>query len=136
MGSLRRMSITIDEELAEMFERLLKRKGYSNRSEAVRDLVRRALVEQQWEEGQKTTVGTLTIVYDHGRPELARRLLEAGHEAHNMVMATMHVHLDETYCLEVMALKGKASKVRKYADQALGAKGVKHGDLVMTTMGL
>ena len=135
MAKLQRISMTIEEDLAEEFDRWLKRKRYSNRSEAIRDLVRKALVEQHWEEGLKPTVGTLTIVYDHGKRELAQRLLEVGHEHHHMVLSTMHVHLDDTHCLEVMVLKGKAAAVRKFADYALGAKGVKHGDLVMTTTG-
>jgi CopG family nickel-responsive transcriptional regulator len=135
MSKLQRISITIEAKLAERFDRLLGEKGYSNRSEAVRDLIRKALVEHEWETGGEPAVGTLTLVYDHSRPELARRLLELGHSQHGLVVSTMHVHLDQDHCLEVMALQGEPSTIKKFANHALGAKGVKHGDLVMTTMG-
>jgi CopG family nickel-responsive transcriptional regulator len=135
MSKLQRISITIEQALARKFDGLLADKGYSNRSEAVRDLIRKALVENEWESGGQTAVGTLTIVYDHSRPELARRLLKLGHAQHDLVISTMHVHLDTDHCLEVMALKGKPAAIKKFTNHALGAKGVKHGDLVMTTTG-
>jgi len=136
MSELQRISMTIENELAEQFDALLKKKGYSNRSEAIRDLIRRELVSKQWEADDTNSVGTLTIVYDHSKPDLARRLLKHGHKEHSLVKATLHIHLDHDNCLEVMALQGRARDVKKFSEIALGAKGVKHGKLVMTTMGL
>ena len=135
MSELQRISITIEAELAAQFDKLLHKKGYSNRSEAIRDLIRKDLVAQQWEDDNEETVGILTIVYDHSKPELAKRLLKHGHEEHSLVQATLHIHLDRDNCLEVMALKGRTQDVKSFSDRALGAKGVKHGQLVMTTMG-
>ncbi len=135
MSELQRISITIEKALSEKFDELIERKGYSNRSEAVRDLIRKELVAQQWEDGNRNTVGTLTMVYDHSRPELARRLLKHGHDEHDLVKATLHIHLDHDNCLEVMALQGRSKEVRRFSEYALGSKGVKHGQLVMTTMG-
>jgi len=135
MSDLQRISITIEQSLTDQFDGLLARKGYATRSEAVRDLIRKALVEDQWQQDDAETVGTLTVVYDHTKPEVSQQFIHAGHEQPGLVLATLHIHMTHENCLEVMALKGKSSQVRHFADMALSAKGVKHGDLVMTTMG-
>ena len=129
---LERVSLAIDRSLLRRFDRLLGRRGLGNRSEAVRDLIRRRLVE---EEGMTRgeAVGSLTLVYDHEQRELSERLVAAGHHHHARVLSTMHVHLDETLCLEVMALRGKPADMRHFADHLIGLKGVKHGQLVMSS---
>jgi len=117
------------------FDQLIERKGYVNRSEAIRDLVRAALVEDQWERGDEETVGTVTIVYDHHTRDLADKLTEHQHSHHDAIISALHVHLDHHNCLEVVVVRGTADQVRRLADEMIGTKGVKHGKLAMTTTG-
>lgn len=135
MGDLVRFGISMDQQLLEDFDRLIERKGYVNRSEAIRDLVRSALVEEKWEAGDEETVGTVTLVYNHHVRDLSDKLTEQQHSHHNEIVSALHVHLDAHNCLEVLVVRGKASDVKKIADELLGVKGVKHGKLVMTTTG-
>jgi CopG family nickel-responsive transcriptional regulator len=129
---LERVSLAIEKELLSRFDALLKRGNLGNRSEAMRDLMRRRLVEDEvGEEGE--VVGTLTLVYDHGQRELTDRLVEAGHHHHARVLSTLHVHLDDQLCLEVQALRGTHLELRHLADHVLGFKGVKHGQLVVSS---
>lgn len=135
MGELVRFGISIDQQLLEHFDRLIEQKGYVNRSEAIRDLVRSALVEDKWEAGDEETVGTVTLVYNHHVRDLSDKLTEQQHLHYNEIISALHVHLDAHNCLEVLVVRGKAREVKKIADELLGVKGVKHGKLVMTTTG-
>lgn len=135
MSEIVRFGVSIDAGLLVSFDRLIEQKGYGNRSEAIRDLVRSSLVEQQWEAGDAETVGTVTLVYDHHVGELAEKLTELQHAHHNEIISALHVHLDAHNCLEVLVVKGRARNVQKIADTLIGVKGVKHGKLVMTTTG-
>jgi CopG family nickel-responsive transcriptional regulator len=130
--TLERVSLAIDSELLRRFDALLERRNLGNRSEAMRDLMRRRLVEEEAEGGDEV-VGTLTLVYDHGQRELSDRLVEAGHHEHARVLSTLHVHLDDRMCLEVQALRGRPSELRHLAGHVLGLKGVKHGQLVVSS---
>jgi CopG family transcriptional regulator, nickel-responsive regulator len=130
---LQRVSLAIDEGLLSRFDRLLRRAGLGNRSEAMRDLIRRRLVEQETLEDRGEAVASLTLVYDHAQRELSDRLVATGHDHHARVLSTLHVHLDERMCLEVMALRGQAAALRRFADKLIGLKGVKHGRLVMSS---
>jgi CopG family nickel-responsive transcriptional regulator len=129
---LERISIAVEEDLLLRFDALLERRQLGNRSEAVRDLIRRRLVEEE-AGGDREVVGTLTLVYDHGQRELTDRLVEAGHRHHARVLSTLHVHLDDRLCLEVQALRGTPAELRHLADHVLGLKGVKHGQLVVSS---
>jgi CopG family nickel-responsive transcriptional regulator len=133
MSSLIRTGISLERELLEKFDLLIKRKGYGNRSEAIRDLVRDHFVEEDIA-SNKVVVATLTLVYDHHQPKLSEQLIEAQHDYKGQVLATTHVHLDHRNCLEVIILKGRGTDVKKFADQLLSLKGVKHGKLVLTTV--
>ncbi len=135
MDELFRFGVSISAQLLSQFDHLIGQKGYVNRSEAIRDLIRKHLVEHEWEQGDKETIGTLTIVYNHHVRELSDRLDHLQHKHYNNVTATMHVHLDEHNCLEVMILRGKPAEIRSLADHILGVKGVKHGKFVMTSLG-
>jgi len=135
MADLTRFGISIDERLLEKFDSLIAEKGYANRSEAIRDLIRGALVEEQWARGDEETVGTVTLVYDHHTRELSDKLTEHQHSHHDAIISALHVHLDAHHCLEVVVVKGTAAKVRRLADELIGTKGVKHGKLAMTTTG-
>jgi len=135
MGETVRFGISIDSGLLERFDTVVEGKGYVNRSEAIRDLIRDALVEQSWEAGEEETVGTLTLVYDHHVRDLSDRLTDIQHDHHDRIISTLHVHLDHHNCLEVLIVRGKAGQIKAIADSMIGVKGVKHGKLVMTTTG-
>jgi CopG family transcriptional regulator, nickel-responsive regulator len=130
---LERISLAIEKPLLARFDRWLCKRGLTNRSEAVRDLVRARLVEDESTAGDAEAVASLTLIYDHEQRELSDRLVDAGHHHHARVLSTMHVHLDERLCLEVLALRGKATELRHLADHLLGLKGVKHGRLVISS---
>jgi CopG family nickel-responsive transcriptional regulator len=135
MSELSRIGVAIDSELLEKFDRLIGKRGYTNRSEAFRDLIRDELVEQTWESPDAAVVGTVTLVYDHHVRMLSDRLMDLQHEFHRAILSTLHVHLDPDNCLEVLVVRGKASAVRKIAGALISTKGVKHGRLTITTSG-
>ena len=135
MGKLTRFGVSLDEELLEPFDALCAVKGYSNRSEAIRDLIRKALVAEEWHQADGQGAGTLTLVSDHHKNDLARRLTQMQHDEHDIIIATLHVHLDHHNCLEVLILKGEAARVRALADKLISCKGVKHGTFSGTTTG-
>jgi CopG family nickel-responsive transcriptional regulator len=134
MKHLVRFGVSLDRRLLDDFDRLIERRKYTNRSEAIRDLIRGDLVEQEWDQN-KETIGTITFVYDHHVPDLSRKLTHIQHDFQGHIMAGMHVHLDHDHCLEVLVAKGKGAAIRKVADALLSVKGVKHGKLTMTTTG-
>jgi CopG family nickel-responsive transcriptional regulator len=135
MTDLARFGVSIDERLLKRFDQLIAEKGYGNRSEAIRDLIRNALVEDQWTRGDEETVGTVTLVYNHHTRDLSDKLTEHQHSHHDAIVSTLHVHLDAHNCLEVVVVKGKANQVKRMADELIGTKGVKHGKLVTSTTG-
>ena len=136
MGSLARFSVAMDEDLLARFDDLVARRGTAvNRSEAVRDLVRDALVDAEWEDSSEDIVGTVTMVFDHHTSDLSDKLDSLQHAHHEHIISSMHVHLDAHNCLEVIVVKGTSAQVRAIADGLLGTKGVKHGKLVSTTAG-
>ena len=134
-SSLQRFGVSMEGDLLDAFDELIERKGYANRSEAIRDLVRASLVEADWSDPQKPAVGALCMVYDHHQPDLAARLTGLQHEYADRVVSTMHVHLDAHDCLEVIVLRGRAAELRELADRIIATRGVKHGKLMVTTAG-
>lgn len=135
MSGVVRFGVAMEERLLRKFDHLIIKKGYKNRSEALRDLVRNNLVDEEWKIAKRDTVGTITIVYSHHFRELSDKLTELQHHYHAEIISCMHVHLDMHNCLEVLAVKGKCDKIKKIADIVIATKGVKHGKLVMTTTG-
>jgi CopG family nickel-responsive transcriptional regulator len=135
MGELSRIGVAIDSDLLARFDDLIGRRGYTNRSEAFRDLIRDELVEEAWESPERKVVGTVSIVYDHHVRQLSDRLTDLQHEFFHHVLSTLHVHLDHDHCLEVLVVRGKAAEVKKLADTLIATKGVKHGRLTITTSG-
>jgi CopG family nickel-responsive transcriptional regulator len=135
MSDLSRIGVAIDATLLAQFDELIARRGYTNRSEAFRDLIRDQLIEKTAERPDSIVVGTVTLVYDHHVRLLPERLNEMQHQAFHNVLSTLHVHLDHDHCLEVMVLKGKSSTVRKMAAALISTKGVQHGRLTITTTG-
>jgi CopG family transcriptional regulator, nickel-responsive regulator len=130
-----RFGISLDEILLKGFDDLIRKKGYSNRSEAIRDLIRDALVMEEWEGTTGETVGTITIVYSHEKRELLDLLTRLQHLHHDLIISSMHIHLDKHNCLELIAVKGKGEDIKRIADRLIGSKGVKHGKLTLTTTG-
>lgn len=135
MANLVRFGVSMDDALAARFDRLMKQRGYRNRSEAIRDMVRRELVRRQWEDPDAEAVGTVTLVYDHHVRELSKRLIAMQHEHHELVVSTSHVHLTHEHCLEVLVVRGRARDVQHLADQLIASRGVLHGELVATATG-
>lgn len=135
MGQLSRIGVAIDSDLLKKFDILIASRGYTNRSEAFRDLIRDDLVEQAWQTPDSPVVGTVTLVYDHHVRLLNEKLTDLQHEHFEQILSTLHVHMDHDNCLEVLVVKGKASAVRKLADSLISTKGVKHGRLTITGSG-
>jgi len=130
-----RFGVSMEKSLLKSFDELILRKGYTNRSEAVRDLIRDRLVEEEWRGGEKEMIGTITLVYNHHTRGLSDTLTDLQHHFHELIISTMHLHLDEENCLEVLAVKGRADKIKAVADKLISVRGVKHGKLTMTTTG-
>lgn len=127
--------MAIDSDLLKKFDDMIAGRGYTNRSEAFRDLIRDAMIEQKAERPESVVVGTVTLVYDHHVRRLSEKLTDMQHEHYHSVLSTLHVHLDHDHCLEVVVIKGKSSAVRRMADALISAKGVKHGRLTITSSG-
>lgn len=130
--AIERVGVAFEPELLRDFDIMIRRKGYASRSEAVRDLVRRSIIESAVKDENSDVIGTLTIVYDHDAPGVTDRLLELQHHHHDEIMTTTHIHLDEDKCLEVLIVRGRSRAVRTLADNIKALKGVKHGELVVT----
>lgn len=134
-AGLIRFGVSIEKKLLDLFDRLISKRGYRNRSEAIRDLIRDKLVEEEWAGGTREVVGTLTLIYDHHTRELQARMTELQHTYHAHVISTLHVHLDHHNCLEVLVVRGRPREIRALSDGLLSLKGVKHGRLAATTSG-
>ncbi len=135
MSHLVRFGVSMDAELLSAFDHLIERKGYANRSEALRDLAREAVVSARWADKVEPTVAALCLVYDHHLHELSAKLTSLQHDFKHDIASTLHVHLDHRYCLEVIILRGPAGDVQAFADRIIALRGVKHGKLVMTATG-
>lgn len=130
-----RFSATIEAGLLARFDQFLGRHGYENRSEAVRDLIRKALVTDEWQSGKADVMGVITLVYDHHQPNLLNRITEIQHDSQASIISTTHVHMDHHNCLEIIIVKGKPARVRGLADSLTTLKGVKNGSLSAATTG-
>jgi len=133
---LERIGISLEEDLLAQFDRLIAEKGYVNRSEAIRDLIRDSLVQREWAEGgREEKVAVVTLVYDHDSASLAQKLAHIQHENHRAVVSALHVHLDPHNCLEVLVLRGRGKDVSAMGDGLVSTKGVKYGKVVPATTG-
>lgn len=132
---LARFGVAIPQDLLNRFDRLIKDKGYDNRSKAICDLIRSNLINEQWKISDKETVGTITIVYNHGLKEIADTLTDLQHHYYAHIVSNLHVHLDLHNCLEVLVVRGKVRNIKKIADRLLATKGVKQASLCMATSG-
>ena len=134
MTDLIRLGVSISSDLLERFDKVIEAKGYVNRSEAIRDLIRNHITQNEWE-GDEETVGVITIVYNHHIRELMDKLADLQHDHNQMINSALHVHLDHDNCLEAIVVRGRSSEIKKFADKLIGIKGVKHGQLSRTTSG-
>jgi CopG family nickel-responsive transcriptional regulator len=133
MSELTRISISLETALLEAFDRRIEARGYANRSEAIRDLIRDRLIKEDVEQAKGKQVAVLTLVYDHHARELAARLIDKQHHHHELVVSSLHVHLGERHCLEVSILRGPIDQVRHLGDELLATKGVLHGEITFTS---
>ena len=132
MPHLHRFGVAIEEDLLAQFDGLMEEKGYANRSEAIRALIRNALLEARVREsGDAEVIGTITLVYDHSAGDLSTRLTKLQHRHHTLIVSTLHVHFDAHNCLEVLVVKGRNRQVRRVSDELVGTRGVLHGNLVI-----
>jgi len=132
MPELSRIGVALDSDLLERFDRYIANQGYTNRSEAFRDLIRDRFVSSVAAQPESMVVGTVTLVYDHHRRGLPEKLLALQHQFHDLIVSTCHTHLDHEACLEVVIVRGKSSAVQKLADRLIAMKGIQHGRLVMS----
>jgi CopG family nickel-responsive transcriptional regulator len=130
-----RFSMSLPPSLLRQLDEMSREKGYDNRSLAIADMIRNQLVEHRQKNDTGEIAGTITLVYDHHKPHLQASLTDIQHDHHNVILSTVHVHLDHHNCLEVLIVRGQASVIRKIADELIAAKGVKHGKLTVTTTG-
>jgi len=135
MTDLCRIGVALPSELLEKFDRLIEGRGYTNRSEAFRDLIRNELVQEVWQSSDSEVIGTVTLVYNHHANQVSDRLTELQHKYHAAIMSSLHVHLDHDNCLEVILVRGKAAIVQSLANSLIATKGVKHGRFTGTASG-
>ena len=134
MPKVFRFGISLDKDLLDKFDRLIREKNYTNRSEAFRDLIRQELVKKEWQEG-KEMAGAITLIYDHHKRELLNKITDTQHDFQKLIISTQHIHLDHNNCLEIIAVKGSPKEAQKLSDTLKSIKGVKHGTLSMSTTG-
>jgi CopG family transcriptional regulator, nickel-responsive regulator len=130
-----RFTVSVPQTLARQLDRMTREKGYDNRSLAVADMIRDQLVEHHQNYGDRDIAGTITLVYDHHKQHVQAALTDIQHDHHDVIISTLHVHLDHDNCLEVLAVRGQAGTIKQIADELIAAKGVKHGKLTVTTSG-
>ncbi|HZK12577.1 MAG TPA: nickel-responsive transcriptional regulator NikR [Atribacterota bacterium] len=134
MSGIVRFGVSLEKELLEKFDRLIKEKKYPNRSEAIRDLIRENLVKKEWIEG-KEVAGAITLVFDHHKRELVNTLTDIQHDFYQLIISSQHIHLDHNNCLEIIVVRGKPTEARELADKLRAVKGVKYGALSIATTG-
>ncbi|MBV9470420.1 MAG: nickel-responsive transcriptional regulator NikR [Abitibacteriaceae bacterium] len=130
-----RFSVSLPQQLLSDLDAMVQEKGYDNRSLAIADMIRDELVEHRQHNGRQEIAGTITLVYDHHKPHLQSVLTDLQHDHTDLIISTLHVHLDHDNCLEVLVVRGKAARIKSIADALIAAKGVKHGRLTITSTG-
>ena len=134
MSGLFRFGVSLDKALLDKFDRYIRERNYSNRSEAFRDLIRQELIKKEWQEGDDVA-GAITLIYDHHRKDLLNKITDLQHDFQSVIISTQHIHLDHDNCLEIVAVRGQPREVTKLADMMKSIKGVKHCTLSMSSTG-
>jgi len=135
MPTVERFGVSMDEELLTRFDSMVESRGYMSRSEAIRDLIRREMVKEEWDDPHAEVIGAVTIVYEHHLHELANVMAEVQHQYHDCIICSTHIHMDAHNCLEVIIVRGASRRVKAIADTLISTRGVKHGHLATTTTG-
>ncbi len=135
MTNLERFGVSVEHEILSRFDELIKERGYSSRSEAIRDLMRQEIVKTEWADPDNEVVGSITVVYEHHEHELANTLADLQHQHFGSIICSTHIHLDAHNCLEIIVIRGRAEEVQAVANALISTRGVKHGQLVCTTTG-
>ncbi len=130
-----RFSTALEPDLLAAFDSFIARHAYQNRSEAVRDLIRKNLMDEQWRGAKGNVVGVISLAYAHQQHKLQDHLTDLQHADHELILSTTHVHLDHANCLEVIIVRGPALRVKTLADRLIALRGVKHGGLTITAAG-
>ena len=130
-----RIGISLEEKLLKRFDKLIRAKGYSNRSEAVRDLIREKLIEEEWSAPKGEAVATVLLVYAHETTDLSQRMMKLEHSEFHRVVASTHVHLDHENCLEILILRGPGREIKRLGERLISMRGVKHGRFIPGTTG-
>lgn len=131
---LKRFSVSLEDALLADFDEFIQRRQYTNRSEAIRDLIRKVFVREEWGDDREV-IGVITLVYDHHQSQIQERITEIQHDLHHLVTSTTHVHMDHHNCLEVLIVRGQASTVQSLAEKLIALRGVKDGHLAMSSTG-
>ncbi|MFH1437935.1 MAG: nickel-responsive transcriptional regulator NikR [Pseudomonadota bacterium] len=134
-SGVERFGVSIEKQLLEKFDGLIRRRKYRNRSEAIRDLMRSALIEEEWRGGKKDVMGLISLLYDHHTRLLQSKLTKIQHDHHLKIVSTLHVHMDHRSCLEVMVVRGSAAEIQSLANRLISVRGVKHGKVIATSKG-
>jgi CopG family nickel-responsive transcriptional regulator len=129
---VKRFGVSLEEDILTELDRLVKKHQFPNRSQAIRFLIKKYSVEDKWE-GNQQVAGAIVLVYDHHKRDLQTKSTEVQHDFHHLILSVQHVHLDHHNCLETIAVKGKARDLKNLANSLIAIKGVKHGELVMTS---
>ena len=135
VAMMERIAISLEKRLLDQFDKLIAAKGYSNRSEAVRDLIRERLIEREWAAPAGETVATVLLVYEHDTMELSQRLTNIEHRQFHRIVAGLHVHMDKENCLEILVLRGPGKEIQRLGERLISLRGVKHGRFVPGTLG-
>jgi CopG family nickel-responsive transcriptional regulator len=135
MEKIKRFGVSIEGRLLEQFDSYIAVNNYGNRSEAIRDLIRKELVEEEWAKTNEEVAGAIVIVYDHHKREVVDKLLDIQHDFHEFIISSQHVHLDHDNCLEIIVVRGRMTQVNDLAAKLKSIKGVKHASLTKSTLG-
>lgn len=135
MPDLTRLSFSIENTLSEKLEKMVDQKGYNNRSEFIRDMIRERIVEDEWTNAQNDVIGTITIIFDHHKRELSNKLTELQHLHHKLVLTSTHIHLSRDICAEMIMLKGDGKSIQKLSDNLKQQRGVLYCGLTMGSTG-
>lgn len=134
MPKVFRFGVSLEKELLDRFDRLIRGKNYTNRSEAIRDLIRQELVKKQWQRGREIA-GVVIIIYNHHKRELLNKITDVQHDFQRLIISTQHIHLDHNNCLEIVAVRGNPQQAQKLADSLKSIRGIKHTTLSMSSTG-
>ena len=135
MEKIKRFGVSIESRLLGQFDSYIAANNYENRSEAIRDLIRKELVEEEWAKANEDIAGAIVIVYDHHKREVVDKLLDIQHDFHELIISSQHIHLDHDNCLEIIVVRGRMIQVNELAAKLKSIKGVKHASLTRSTLG-